>query len=279
MKKKLLILCLMMTAFYCSFSQSIGIGTATPDASAALDITAANKGLLIPRMNIASINAIINPAKGLLVYDSVVSQLMVNTGGPAVPIWQPVASSSNGWNLSGNNVIDPNNQFIGTTNNQPLRFRVNNIKAGELNPSTGNISMGLRAGQDNTTGFSNISFGTDALKLNKSGFGLVAIGDSALFQNDSGNPAPGVFAIFNTAIGVGSLSSNTIGTNNTAIGAKALLTNTSGNLNTATGFEALRSNTTGGFNTAIGGSSLSSNTTGTFNTAIGAQSLLLNTTG
>ena len=51
-----------------SFSQGVGIGTATPDASAALDITAANKGLLIPRMNITSINAINNPAKGLLIF-------------------------------------------------------------------------------------------------------------------------------------------------------------------------------------------------------------------
>jgi hypothetical protein len=53
-----------------AFSQSVGIGTNTPDNSAMLDITANNKGLLIPSMNLSSINAIINPAKGLLVYDS-----------------------------------------------------------------------------------------------------------------------------------------------------------------------------------------------------------------
>jgi hypothetical protein len=49
-----------------SFSQGVGVGTVTPDASAVLDITATNKGLLIPRMSLASINSIVNPARGLL---------------------------------------------------------------------------------------------------------------------------------------------------------------------------------------------------------------------
>jgi hypothetical protein len=83
MKKRSLFLHVMCFVSYCSFSQGIGIGTITPDASAALDITATNKGLLIPRMNLTSINAIINPAKELLVYDSAANQLMINIGTPA----------------------------------------------------------------------------------------------------------------------------------------------------------------------------------------------------
>ena len=70
MKKRSIIVQIQLLISYGSFAQGIGIGTTAPDASAALDITATNKGLLIPRMNITSINAIINPAKGLLVYDS-----------------------------------------------------------------------------------------------------------------------------------------------------------------------------------------------------------------
>src|SRR5687767_6125741 len=91
-----------------SFSQGVAIGSATPDASAVLDITATNKGLLIPRMNLASINAINNPAKGLLIYDSLANQLMANTGTPAAPNWQPVASGNgNVWSLTGNSGINP----------------------------------------------------------------------------------------------------------------------------------------------------------------------------
>ena len=60
LKRGLFVLQFLFLAAYCSFSQSVGIGTITPDPSAALDITATNKGLLIPRMNINSINAIVN---------------------------------------------------------------------------------------------------------------------------------------------------------------------------------------------------------------------------
>src|SRR4030095_8206451 len=137
MKKILLFLQFLTLVTYCSFSQSIGIGTTTPDPSSALDINSTNKGLLIPRMNINSINAIINPAMGLLVYDSVANQLMVNIGTPAAPNFQPVASNSNGaWNLIGNSGTNPANQFVGTTDNQPLRFRIKNVQVGELHPVT-----------------------------------------------------------------------------------------------------------------------------------------------
>ena len=42
----------------------VGVGTTTPDASAALDITSPTKGLLIPRMTNAQRQAISNPAAG-----------------------------------------------------------------------------------------------------------------------------------------------------------------------------------------------------------------------
>jgi hypothetical protein len=49
-------------------AQNIGIGTNSPHASAQLDITAANKGLLIPRMALANRPA--SPATGLLIYQT-----------------------------------------------------------------------------------------------------------------------------------------------------------------------------------------------------------------
>lgn len=48
----------------------VGIGTATPAASAQLDITSTSKGLLIPRMTSLQVAAIISPATGLLVYQT-----------------------------------------------------------------------------------------------------------------------------------------------------------------------------------------------------------------
>jgi hypothetical protein len=84
---------------------------------------------------------------------------------------------------------------------------------------------------------------------------------------------------FNTAIGAGTLASNTTGSYNTASGGNALASNTTGSENTASGAGALYSNTTGGNNTAVGGNALASNTTGSFNTATGAAALASNTTG
>lgn len=53
-----------------AMSQSVGIGTTSPNVSAVLDINSSNKGMLVPRMTTTQRNAIASPAKGLLVFDS-----------------------------------------------------------------------------------------------------------------------------------------------------------------------------------------------------------------
>jgi hypothetical protein len=83
----------------------------------------------------------------------------------------------------------------------------------------------------------------------------------------------------NTAIGAGTLESNTTGTDNTAAGSGALQNNLTGSSNTATGQSALANNTAGGSNTAIGQAALGSNSTGSSNTASGAAALQQNTAG
>ena len=46
----LLLLLLLLAARLTARAQGVGIGTSTPDARAALDIRASDKGLLIPRL-------------------------------------------------------------------------------------------------------------------------------------------------------------------------------------------------------------------------------------
>ena len=48
----------------------VGIGTLTPNASAQLDISSANKGLLIPRLRQGARDSISNPPAGLLIYQT-----------------------------------------------------------------------------------------------------------------------------------------------------------------------------------------------------------------
>ncbi|HSN61865.1 MAG TPA: hypothetical protein VLR49_13075, partial [Ferruginibacter sp.] len=60
--------------------QNVGIGTSSPNSSAALDVNATNKGMLIPRITTVQRNAIGNPAMGLLVFDTDKSTVMFYDG-------------------------------------------------------------------------------------------------------------------------------------------------------------------------------------------------------
>jgi len=66
MKQFLTILAAVL--FTSTMYAQVGVGTTTPDASSALDITSTTKGLLIPRMTNAQRQAISNPAAGLQVF-------------------------------------------------------------------------------------------------------------------------------------------------------------------------------------------------------------------
>ncbi len=103
------------------------------------------------------------------------------------------------------------------------------------------------------------------------GYYNTAIGAGTLASNTTG--------IGNTASGYVALNSNTTGSDNTAGGYGALFTNTTGNGNVATGYGALFSNTTGNGNVASGNNALYFNTTGYDNTASGFWALVNNTTG
>jgi len=73
---KRILLVIFITYIAISFNQSIaqnnnvGIGTITPNASSMLDVVSTNKGMLVPRMNTAQMNAIPSPANGLIIYNT-----------------------------------------------------------------------------------------------------------------------------------------------------------------------------------------------------------------
>jgi hypothetical protein len=159
-----------------------------------------------------------------------------------IATWQ-AAGGGSGWGLTGSAGTVDGTSFIGTTDNVPLNFRVNNTKAGRIDQSLNNTFMGLESGNSNAGGNGNTAFGNRTLRANTAGNDNAAFGDNALFNNT--------------------------GAQNTAVGAYSLYTNTSGQLNTATGDLALYANTTGSNNTALGFNTLASNTTGQSNTAIG----------
>jgi trimeric autotransporter adhesin len=216
-----------------------------------------------------------------------------------------LSAAADNWNTTGNEGTNPAINFIGTTDAQPLRFRVNNIWAGEINPANSNSFFGLNSGGQNTAGFANTATGEsamfsnttgrfncangqNALYFNTTGYNNTAIGSSALYYNNIGNSntANGGTALYfnttgnsNTANGASALLLNTTGSYNAANGANTLTSNYNGNSNTADGYGALYANYTGSNNTANGAGALSSNTSGNYNTAIGVNALKYNTTG
>ncbi len=239
-------------------AQSIGIATSSPNASAALDLTNAGKGLLIPRMATANITGIANPAKGLLVYDSSLNQLMVNMGTPTALATGRRSSLKADGALPGDSGTTAAD-FIGTTDNRPLLFRVNNQWAGYMDSATHSVYMGYGSGAKSQVAMDNTAIGQEALNANTTGISNTANGANALQNNTTGS--------YNIAIGAQALIANTTGSSNIAIGAQAMLSNTSGNNNTVIGQAAMFSNTSGSNNTAVGDDALFHNTTGGNNTA------------
>jgi trimeric autotransporter adhesin len=318
--KKLMYLTVLIIGLTTQFearTQGVAINNdnSNPDPSAILDIKSTTKGLLLPRMTLAQRNAIPSPANGLMIYQTDNTPgFYYNSGTSGSPAWV-ISGTGSGWGLTGNSGTSAGTNFIGTTDNVPLTFKVNNQLAGKIDPSTLNTSIGYQSLNSNTTGSANTAYGTNALNYNTEGNANTANGAAALYSNKANsqstaigynamhfaddrttgrvtyNTAIGVEALkgsttasdntgrWNTAIGYQSMFSNTSGNGNTANGVLALQYNTTGTSNTANGSYALQYNTIGSGNTADGGYVLQYNTEGVYNTASGIGALFHNTTG
>ena len=258
----------------------VGSPSGTVDSSASLDIRSGPfssgspyRGLLAPVVTTAQRSQIQNPATGLIIFNSTTNQIEVNTGTPGAPAWTAGGAASaggNSWNIMGNTGTTSGN-FLGTADNTPLYFRVNNQNSGRIDQLQNNVALGYLAYSSAATGTGNAAIGTSALANNTTGNYNVALGLQALQNNTTGSD--------NTAIGTVAMLANTTGQNNTASGYKALTSNTTGGGNTAIGSVALQGNTSGDNNTALGTVTLQNNTTGANNTASGAGALQNNTTG
>ncbi|CAM3901439.1 MULTISPECIES: hypothetical protein [Flavobacterium] len=253
MKKILLLTIAFCFPFYL-FSQ-VGIGTTSPSPSSALEIKSTNAGLLIPRISLSSTTdhtTITSPETSLLIYN----KSNVSDVTPGFYYWDStwkrldnpssgIVGSSGGWNLNGNS-LTTGNEYFGTSNYNPLNFRVNNKNFGRFHPN-GGLALGSNAvANDNSA----IAIGTNASATTSNE--AIAIGSSSsasayqsiafgVSSSASGNEtiALGKRSLASgyrsTAIGVGSNSSNN---NSTAVGNSSVA---SGEQATAVGTEATAS--------------------------------------
>lgn len=277
------------TNAYGLFNAQVGGGTVVNGSIPAIDWGANSHWLQVE----------VNPGGG---YVDLGAQQLISV--PYAKYAESSGGGSSGWGLTGNAGTDPNTDFIGTSDAQPLVFKVNGVEAGRVGlVGSGNTSLGASALAANTTGTSNTAMGSGALQFNSSGEHNTAVGTGALYLNTNSNntalgssalagnttgaenTAVGKDALFgntngeeNTAVGVSSLENNMDGTKNTAVGAQALRYNTAIR-NTAAGAYALQNNLTGQHNTAVGALAMAGNSTGSNNTSVGDGSLYYNSSG
>ena len=69
-RPRLLLVLIVFSTTVLHAQNNVGIGTATPDASAVLELTSSQKGFLVPRMSSTQRTSISNPANALLVFDT-----------------------------------------------------------------------------------------------------------------------------------------------------------------------------------------------------------------
>jgi len=287
----LLLLLLLLLARLTSQAQSVGIGTATPLAGAALEIRASDKGLLIPRLTATQRAGIAAPPQGLMVYQTDGSA----GGGPGTGFWyfggNPAAwvfinpAGGAGDNL-GNHTATQNlnlqaNALVGTGASLGTAVGVGVRADGGLNIGQNgvgnNVLLGYQAGQSltpnvsSTLGLRNQFSGYQSGRATTTGINNQFDGYQSGYSNTTGNA--------NYFGGFSSGYRNTTGSDNQFVGFFSGLNNTTGSSNQFSGYWSGYNNTTGSFNKFSGAFSGFTNQTGSYNQFDGYESGLRNTTG
>ena len=259
-------------------AQNVGIGTATPDASAVLDLTSTGKGMLVPRMTAAQRAAIASPANGLLVYQTNgFFGFWYNGGTATTPHWVYLDpngdnlgnhTATQALNLQGNALIGMGGS-IGTAVGLGVRAD-GGLNIGQNAPGN-NILLGYQSGQALTTGSQNQFAGYQSGLANTTGSFNQFDGYQSGRTNQSGDQ--------NLFSGYTSGQANTTGSDNLFVGFQSGQANTQGQENHFVGYKSGYNSTTGSFNQFEGNQSGFSNSTGFNNLFSGYGSGSRNTVG
>jgi len=143
------------------------------DASAMLDVSSTDKGILIPRMTLAKRDLIDSPVPGLLIYQT------DNT--PGFYFYDGSA-----WVVVGDGATSINSLYDGKTGGHSV-FLGNN--SGTVDDGSDNWNTGIGEGvlPVNTAGSYNTVVGDRGMQSNETGWNNTAIGHKALYSNVLGN--------------------------------------------------------------------------------------------
>ena len=266
----LLVLIATVMCFSANVNAQVTIGSLEePTPGAVLDLSKVSTrdlGLLLPQVSLTNLSTWA-PLSGSHVNGMFVYNTNASTG-TGIYYWKDgswvvlatATASADSWSVTGNAGTNSATSFIGTTDDVPLVFKVNNTLVGY----SGHDIEPDRV-LDNEV--DNVSFGWNALQAPQ-GFNNTAFGGGALHGSINGQQSTGKE---NTAVGARALQWCASGTNNTAVGFHTLLWN-SGYKNTAVGSSALENNG-GSSNVAIGASALEHSKTSESSIAIGVDAL------
>jgi hypothetical protein len=235
---------------------NVGINTNTPQYKLDIDAITASSG---------------NPLRLLGLSAGASTDSLLSSASGVVRRLHPSALNNSFWSLTGNTGTVDGTNFIGTIDNAPLNFRVNNQKAGRVDHNNNNTSYGYFTFNALTTGTYNTAFGQSAMMNLTTGSNNTAFGVQAMGVSTTGNG--------NVAIGLRTFLGGS-GNNNVAIGTYAMETGTaSGNNNVAIGHLSAYQHTTGTDNTFVGSGTAYRNTTGSQNVFLGRSSGATNIVG
>lgn len=233
----------LMMGLIATVNAQVGIGTTSPDASAALDITSTDKGLLMPRMSTAQREAISSPATSLMVFDTDTNSYWSYLEG----VWVEDKPGEGKFVEGGAADIAYYSGRVGIgRENFPVEHRlwVENAK----NASESNTSAVVR-GSFNGTGTAGVTIGLVGVARNNStGTIPFAIGSQGVIEN------PNAGGTITTAVGSYPQISNS-GNVTYGSGSIILNSNISGTMATGRGMDVSLSNASGA---SIGTGSLAS---------------------
>lgn len=191
----IIILVVLLVSF--QVSAQVGIGTTTPDASAMLDITSTDSGILIPRMTQAQRDAIATPATGLLIYQTDNSPGFYYYNGT---IWTTFGGADADWTVVGNDMYNANTGNVGVGTTAPTtKLHVENIgTAGTLLDQDFELALApMTTGGDANWALqtTNVNGGTSA-----AGSGTITGSQTSFMEYTAVIPAGGATLTFYSAV-------------------------------------------------------------------------------
>lgn len=167
----------------------VGDNPTSVQKSSLLELESSRQGLLLPRLSDTVAIDALNPPNGMMIFLTADGSLRIRSGG----IWKRLANmteANNNWSLSGNAGTNPANQFLGTTDAQPLVVKTNNATRMTVG-ANGNVGIGVAAPSaklhlDGSVQMDNLPTGTnefDVLVIAPSGAVTKRTLSSAAFTN------------------------------------------------------------------------------------------------